>query len=184
MNSADPRSSISPNSRITSLKRERSPEQERRGRAPPKSVQKVTDNISVQQAWSILQAHGMTSTQLERLHAQALAMEHMNSSSGHIEAQKPKSYEDFVENTIKQSPNLAPPQPAGQDTPPAFQTTSNSLLRDTEELALAAKEQRLVALVTQLIREQGSHLPKVETYLSLAVCVVLAKTYIGTTSTQ
>jgi hypothetical protein len=182
----NPRPSISSNSRIPSLKRERSPGQEVRGGTPPKSVQKVTDHISVQQAWSILQAHGMNSTQLERLHAQALAMENMNSSRDHIGPKKPKSYEDFVDKTNNQeSPDLGPTPPeAGQDTPPAVQATSNSLLSDTEELALAAKGQRLVALVMQLITDYCSHLPKVETYLNLAICVVLAKTYIGTISTQ
>jgi hypothetical protein len=182
----NPRSSISSNSRIPSLKRGRSPGQEVRGGAPPKSVQKVTDNISVQQAWSILQAHGMNSTQLERLHAQALAMENLNSSRGHIEPKKPKDSEDFVDNNNNhESPNLGPATPlARQETPPAVQATSNSLLSDTEELALAAKEQRLVVLVTQLISEYGYHPPKVETFLNLAISVVLAKTYLGTTSTQ
>jgi hypothetical protein len=127
----------------------------------------VTENISVQQAWSILQAHGMNSTQLERLHAQALAMENLNSSRGNIEPKKPKSYEDFVDNINNQeSLDLGPTLPVDrQDTLPAIQATSNSLLGDTEELELATKEQRLVALVTQLISEYGSHLPKVETYL-------------------
>jgi len=182
----NPRSSISPNSRIPSLKRERSPEQGGRQGAPPKSVQKVTENISVQQAWSILQAHGMNSIQLERLHAQALAMENLNSSRGHIEPKKPKSYEDFVDNTNNQeSPDLGPTPPvARQDTPPVIQATSNSLLGDTEELELAAKEQRLVALITQLISEYGHQPPKVETFSNLAISVVLAKAYLGTASTQ
>jgi hypothetical protein len=173
----NPRSSISSNSRIPSLKRERSPGQEVRGGAPPKSVQKMTDHISVQQAWSILQAHGMNSTQLEHLHAQALAMENMKLSRGHIELKKPKSYEDFVDKANNQeSPDLGPTTPvARQDTPPAVQATSNSLLSDTEQLALAAKEQRLVALVTQLISEYGFRLPNVETYLNLAISVALAK---------